>query len=243
MQMPWRRRTEVEEDASSWQVPYADLMTLLLAVFVLIASVSDVRPGKRFEAVSSGLRRALGFGRGSETTVVAAAGSVQAVVSMGQRLEQAGVRELRKTDEAVATGREARYEVNSDGDAVIVRLDGADAFDPGSWRLTSAADRTVDTIGRCLAAGRTWIEIRGRAEAGETQADSEPRAVLELPYQRATAVLAVLSRAGVAASRVSVNIGPGATTVRGPLGAGRDVEIIIHAVPATAVDASPRKSS
>jgi flagellar motor protein MotB len=242
MQAFWQRRVSAEDDASSWQVPYADLMTLLLAVFVLISAMSELRPGKRFDAVRGGLRSALGCGTQADLATTAAVAGKRGMPTLAQRLEQAGVRELRKVDEAIAAGEEVRYEVISDHGRVIICLDGADAFPAGSWHLTGAAERTIESIGRSLAGGEAWIQIQGHAAPGEVQGDAGMRSALDIPYQRAMAAFEVLGRAGVATSRISVSLGPAATVPRGPLGAGRNLEIVVHAVPATAVNISPGRN-
>jgi chemotaxis protein MotB len=53
-----RRRRETFDDSGGWLVTYADAITLLLAFFVMILSVSDLNQGK-VEALQEGLATAL----------------------------------------------------------------------------------------------------------------------------------------------------------------------------------------
>ena len=52
--MFWLKRMKRgDDDGWSWALPYGDLMCLLLAVFVMIAAMSELRAGERFDAVGS----------------------------------------------------------------------------------------------------------------------------------------------------------------------------------------------
>lgn len=49
-----RRRPSFDDSSSSWLMTYSDVITLLLAFFVMILSVSDLNQGK-IEALKEGL--------------------------------------------------------------------------------------------------------------------------------------------------------------------------------------------
>ena len=53
-----RRRPNFDDSSSSWLVTYSDAITLLLAFFVMILSVSDLNQGK-IEALKEGLSEAI----------------------------------------------------------------------------------------------------------------------------------------------------------------------------------------
>ena len=61
MEMFWLKRLKGHESRWQWALPYGDLMSLLLAVFVMIAAMSELRAGGRFEDVAGGVRSAFGF--------------------------------------------------------------------------------------------------------------------------------------------------------------------------------------
>jgi flagellar motor protein MotB len=232
----WRHRLNADDEGASWQIPYADLVTLLLAVFVLIATMSELRAGTRFDAVRGGLRMALGFGPGP---AAASQPAIEVTPSLAERLRLAGVRDLEMVEDAIASGREARYDVLSDPERVIVRMARADVFAPGSGQLGQAAEHTLQTVGRCLAGGQTRLEVCAYAGRDEAAPDGDLKAATDLPYARALACASVLTRVGVSPARLRVTAIPaGADT-------GRDLEkgldIIIRAAPVPRV--SPRKSS
>ena len=49
--MFWLRRFKNEDEGGSWLLAYGDLMSLLLAVFVMVAAMSELRGGSRFRMV------------------------------------------------------------------------------------------------------------------------------------------------------------------------------------------------
>ena len=63
MEMFWIKRLKSDESRWQWALPYGDLMSLLLAVFVMIAAMSEMRVDDRFQETASSVRSAFGFSR------------------------------------------------------------------------------------------------------------------------------------------------------------------------------------
>ena len=61
MNMFWLKRLKANESRGQWALPYGDLMSLLLAVFVMIAAMSELRVDGRFQDIAIGVRSAFGF--------------------------------------------------------------------------------------------------------------------------------------------------------------------------------------
>src|SRR5579871_547826 len=57
--MPRRKRHEEHEHHEAWAIPYGDLVTLLLAFFVVMYSMSEVNDGK-YRVLSNSLTEAFG---------------------------------------------------------------------------------------------------------------------------------------------------------------------------------------
>ena len=57
-------RLPIEEDrpsaAPAWVLPYGDMMSLLLACFVLLVSMSEIREDKKFQAMAVSLHQRFG---------------------------------------------------------------------------------------------------------------------------------------------------------------------------------------
>ncbi len=233
MRMFWSHRLRGEDDASGWQLPYADLMSLLMAVFVMIAAMSELRGGKRFEAVAGGLRAALGFsGRAADPLVPAA--DREGVAGRFERMRKAAL--LRASEDPLAS-----CTLVCDGASVTVCIPGGESFPAGSTQLSRSGRMAVARIAECLADGSAAVEIRGHAEGSEG-VEQDP---LDLSYERARAVADALAAAGVVRGRLTLSamgdrVPP--KDARQP-GAGRRVEVIVHAAPRAVSLASPRKSN
>jgi chemotaxis protein MotB len=231
--MFWVQRLKDEQPSSGWELPYADLVTLLLAVFVLIASMSELRPSARYASVSGSMRGALGFGAVEPASPVELRPSVPK--TLAQRLRAVGLSgaAVKEIDSDVLNA----CDVVEEADGVLIRVAGPACFDKLSARLKPAGESALTVLAGALAGGQARVEVRGHSGDGPVPADVHFRDGLDLSYQRARAVAEALSSAGVDAGRLEVIAcgdndplaGGGPESVPG---ANRRVEIIVRAVKA-----------
>jgi chemotaxis protein MotB len=57
-----RHEDERQPSAPAWALPYGDLMSLLLACFVLLVSMGEIRQDKKFQAMADSLQQRFGQG-------------------------------------------------------------------------------------------------------------------------------------------------------------------------------------
>jgi chemotaxis protein MotB len=239
--MFWVKRLKESSDTdSSWLLSYGDLVTLLLAIFVMISSMSDLRPSDRFAHVRNGMRLAFGFAA-SGTAVVPTAASRQPPTLL-QRLEQAGfaarsnVQLVGPDDEILAP---CDVLAGADGQ-VTLRIAGHACFSPASAALAPVARKALERLVVFLADGTSRIEIRGHADEGSLPPAALFRDGLDLSYARARAVAETLTRGGLDARRVFITAwadhdplsdAKTASTVHPaePEGMDRRIEIVVHA--------------
>ena len=94
----------------AWVIPYADMLTLLMALFMMLFAISSVDLAK-FEKLADGLKSALGQGggagvmEGGTSPMVGAGPAIVPVPDRGQLAEQALARE---EQEAVAAAEQKR---------------------------------------------------------------------------------------------------------------------------------------
>ncbi len=203
--MFWSKRLKQELDVdSSWVLSYGDLMTLLLAVFVMLAAMSDMGSGERFRRVSSGVRQAFGF---HGTALAGSAGhtAVRRPLTLIERLEQAGfthhsrVHLIGPDDEVLAP-----CDVVLSGEAVALQIAGRAAFPPASAALPPAAIKALRRIAGYLAEGTNRIEVRGHASEGPLPPGVPFRDGLDLSYARGRAVVEALAANGISRERLVV---------------------------------------
>jgi flagellar motor protein MotB len=233
MMMFWLKRLKQNEADSAWALSYGDLMSLLLAVFVMIAAMSELRQGEKFERVRASVLAALGFGEGGNTNRAPAPNEL----SLLERLERAGL-DVGAGGAMMERELADACEIRAERDRVVIRLAGSSTFDRFSARLRPQAQRLVERLAIQLKEGFAQLEIRGHGGDGEMPSGVAYRDAFDLSYQRARAVADLLQSNGVAVSRMRAT----ACGDSEPLlmdsqravatGVNRRVEIAVHAVPA-----------
>lgn len=251
---------EEEENAERWLITYADMITLLMAFFIMMYSMSVVDLQK-FEALAHAMGNA--FGAGSPEAATRAAGP--GLLGQGRTLAGRGAGPLsgsgnratlvnalrRELSRSLPPGLGDRVQVIHSGGTVTVRLR-ADAviFAAGSARLTTQARAILDAIGPTLRDAGAPLRVEGHTCDLPIRTERFP-SNWELSAQRAANVMAYLVRtAGVPAQEISA---AGFADTR-PLApntseAGRrrnrrvDIVIDATALAGTAADAAARGAS
>jgi len=198
----WVRRLKRGEHGSDWSLPYGDLMSLLLAVFVMIAAMSELKSGPRYAKVAGGVQRAFGFSAGGRARRerAQALGVPLSLLEQLERIDLRGGLGLRASD---GTGRAlAPCEVRSEPGRVVLRIPGQACFADFAAELEPGADRLLVLLADYLKEGRATLEIR--VGAGP---DAERNVVMlrdgcDLAYERARACAQALIRGGVDAERI-----------------------------------------
>lgn len=232
--MFWTRRYTETEGDSAWILSFADLMSLLMAVFIMIASVSELRHGRRFDRMRLSVQAAFGFPLTADESL-----EVSAAVrppTLAERLERLGL--------AAATGEVAESldlesqvpcDVVTRSDSVLIRIGGGAVFDSFSASLKPAGERLLRRLATYLGDGRGRIEVRCYAGDGSIPAEAPFRDASDLSYQRARAVASVLWAVGVPAQRVElvacgdVPLSAAETPAAGS-GVNRRIEIVVRVV-------------
>jgi chemotaxis protein MotB len=232
----WMNAGGGDDAQSTWALPFADLMSLLLAVFVMIAAMSELHKGRRFDIVGSAVRGSFGFAA-PDSLSPGPNGSARRV-SLIERLEQAGL-SLPAGARPAATDQDLAdcCEVVTGSDRVVIQLAGAVVFERFGAGLSPRGQHAIARIAEFLADGQARLEIRGHAGDGQLPGGTTFRDPVDLSYARARAVSDGLTRAGVSPLRVYITAcGDQDPVVLSPEAAGtgvnRRVEIIVHAAKA-----------
>jgi flagellar motor protein MotB len=233
--MFWVKRLKTAEEDVHWSVPYGDLMSLLLAMLVMIATMSELKAGSRYHRMAGGVRAAFGF---SEKPTRAAAVATARPVTLIERLEQvarsdAGPARLDLgSDESTAP-----CEVVREGDRLAMRVPADAAFEPFSGVPKPATDRLLGRLADFVAAGHGSVEVRAFADDGNMPAGAPFRDAWDLSYQRARAAAEVLTRRGVSRDRLCVIAMGNPKVLAGP------ADPTVRPTPATSPAASAPRSS
>lgn len=233
MRLFWLKRLREQRDGSSWALPFGDLMSLLLAVFVMIAAMSRLEAGPRFDSAGSAVRQAFGF-EVAHTGAVTNQNSDRWSALLA-RLSERGVHDAESLRRLEAD-RElfSACELELRRDSLLVRVNGDWLFDAHGAQVRERGLPVIERLAGLLAEGRARIEVRGHAGSGPTPAGALYRDALDLSYGRARAVSALLVARGVSQERLLVTAAgwtrpqPNVETAE-TQGRNRTVEIIVHA--------------
>ncbi|MBT9460724.1 MAG: flagellar motor protein MotD [Rugosibacter sp.] len=174
-----RRSTDENENHERWLVSYADFITLLFAFFVVMYAISSVNEGKyrvMSESIVSAFR--------SDTTepsgdiVAIRPGTLPKVTSRIQltpeQLKAEALRrakeerfrdltqELKKTLAPLMIEGKVRMVEGAFG--ITLNINASTLFLPGEARLSGEATRTLEEIGRDLAASDFAIRVEGHTD-------------------------------------------------------------------------------
>jgi chemotaxis protein MotB len=231
--MFWLKRLKAEKHESSWLLAYSDLVSLLLGVFVMIAAMSEMHTGMRFRMIRDGVRSAFGFD--SENDDLLFDGSRP--VTLGERLQQAGLRGSRGAGLDNSSNALACCDVIVEDERVMIRVAGAACFNECSTRLKTTGRRALSRLAEFLVGGQARVEVRGHCGMSSLPGEVPFRDAVDLSYQRARVAAKVLQQGGLQSQRLYVS----ALGDREPLvqkqprrdSAINDrIEIVVQAVPA-----------
>lgn len=178
--------------APSWVLTYADLMSLLLCFFILLASLSQVKV-EDYRAVVREIQRAFGLVGGSGPGG-SGAGVNRGGEPAGQLIEV--LRELAtqasnkgKVGNALDPGPAGKHDsvrVVRRGEQFV--MGSRITFEPGSTDLTEGARSDLKAIAELIRGHNNVVELRGHASAMEQGVGDARRDLEDLSYARAKAV-------------------------------------------------------
>lgn len=204
--MRHRREDDDADKPDRWLISYADFITLLFALFVVLYAYSQVNEGK-YKALSESLGEA--FGR-SGSGILPAAGRVignqQAPMSPDSRADEriemrsrtlGGLRDaLRRM---VDTG-EVRITESPDG--VVIDFTASALFDTGVAEPSARAREAITAAARLVSATDYRVTVEGHTD--DTPISTRTFASnWELSAARAAAVARLFEAEGVAGSRLT----------------------------------------
>jgi len=227
-----------------WIVSYADMLTVLMCLFLVLFAMSSIDANKYAQLRDS---LATGFGTTPSTNVDSAIGVIVEPEYVGKEgvgftsaiTEQTSLQQAKKevaTFEAIvakvnsglkAQGLQDQVGYQVDGRGLTIKLIGGQTFfEPNRAELLEAALATVQTIGPALQGIPNQISIEGYADP--TPASPPYASNWELAGARSTAVLRYLVEVdGLDPSKISAVSFGSARPVPGDLSLSRRVDVVV----------------
>lgn len=183
-----------KEGSPEWVVTFSDMMSLLMAFFVILISMSSIKKDE-FRAEGAAIKTAI-------VGVTGGAGPLAATgMTLFQKLNamaamQATHRNHSNTDQAGMSGKEATVTRIREGSMFAVG--GRITFDPGSADLSEQDKRQLRAVADLIRGTTNIVELRGDAATMELgRADDRFASLWDLSYARARSVLRYLTSEAV----------------------------------------------
>jgi chemotaxis protein MotB len=203
--MTLRRKKSVEdkENLERWLLTYADLITLLLAFFIILYVFSK-QDSKKYEAMTMQLKAIFSGGSG----VVNEGGRTGAQVLEGNIEGPSNIEIRRQLEEQIngisqAVGQENNISVITDERGIVIRIMDKAFYDTGKADLKDKARVTLDRIAPVIKSLTNEIRIEGHTD-NVPISTAEFKSNWELSVRRATEVIRYLvEKGGLSPRRIS----------------------------------------
>jgi chemotaxis protein MotB len=206
--MARRRPHEEHTNHESWAIPYGDLVTLLLAFFVVMYSISTVNEGK-YRVVSDSLNAAFrGDPQGPQPVQVGvpAATTVAApIVQLQNDVRTMALRQMaREAEEAMSPLiAQGLVDVQQGDGFVEIAIRSDILFSSGSALLADAAQPVIRQLAEVLRAFPNSIQVKGHTD-NVPISGGVYRSNWELSAGRAASVVHIMEEGGIDPRRLSV---------------------------------------
>jgi chemotaxis protein MotB len=204
-----KKQPEEHENMERWLITYADLITLLLAFFILMYTMSK-QDSKKYQEVAAHLKAiftgsnavlATGTVAGKVPIELSFKGGVEDIAALKEQLEK----ELRETGDKGAADAMQAISVISDERGLVLRAMEKAFFDTGKADLTTRARSALDGIVPMLTTMPNQVRVEGHTDNVPINT-SEFRSNWELSVRRATEVVRYLvERQGFPPDRISAS--------------------------------------
>lgn len=204
---------EKPENNERWIVSYADMLTLLFALFVVLYATSDANPNK-LKQVKVSIDRAFSVGISNGDS------GASAIFDSGGGGMTEGINEVKSRnfitltttlgDFAKQKGLDNRIQVHSDSTSITISLSDNLLFDSGSADLKPGAQAVLTEVASALSGLPNEIRIEGHTDNVPVNSPEFPTN-WELSGERATRVLRFIAATGAFQPRQLYTSGYGDT--------------------------------
>lgn len=161
-----KHKPHEEEGGEAWLLPYSDLMTLLLAVFIVLFAVSNIDKAKseQMSAEFSEQMMNKSYNAASAVEVPNATPTgtaIQQIENEKDKLEALKA-ELDKKLESEHLTSSVKTSIDERG--LVISLNNAIFFDPGSAELKIDTEKTLLEIGNTISVMNNYIRVEGHTD-------------------------------------------------------------------------------
>ena len=185
---------------------WADMITLLMTFFVVLASMGKIAEDDKFKAVVESMQETFGyFTPGSKIDMSSPGMNSLSLVNKLQEAmggKQGKNRAANKSPRPGQVGQSAQ--VRNIRDGLMITVGGVTAFDEGSAALLPAAKEDLLQVTSVIKGYRNKVQVRGHTSRRALPAGSPFKDHVELSYARARAVAEFLTANDIKSERLTL---------------------------------------
>jgi chemotaxis protein MotB len=202
-----KKKATAEAGAPAWMVTYGDMVTLLLTFFVLLLAMSEVKQDQRMLDFMQAIKEAFGYAGGDRHLPNEEVQVPRNIPEMQALIMTIYPDNLGYTSDQGPQGKRERVTTIRPGDHY--QPGGRFHFSELSAELGENEIKALGEYARQLRGYTTLIEVRGHCNKRPVDG-TKFSDLMDLSYQRARAVAAVLIANGIDPQRINI-VGAGTT--------------------------------
>jgi len=189
-----KHRPHEEEGGEAWLLPYSDLMTLLLAVFIVLFAVSNIDKAKSEQMAAEFSQQMMNKSYNAASAVevpdaTPTGAAIQQIENEKDRMEALKAELDAKLKKENLT---ASVKTSIDERGLVISLNNAIFFDSGSAELKKDYEKTLLEIGNMISVMNNFIRVEGHTD-NVPMNSSQYRSNWELSATRAANVVRLLT--------------------------------------------------
>ena len=213
---------DASDSAPAWMVSYGDLMSLLLTLFVMLVSMSEIRQNDKFQGVADSLHEQFSLNQSAAGGLPGDLKPRNAPLAVLAVAGREARRRVMQPLGRIATTQDDRESWSGIFAASqVAAATGTIAFAPLTSELSSEMQSKLQEIAESISGLPHSVEVRGLAD---------PSGDLDLAWQRAHATARqLIDRHGIEPERVRITVAarPAATAISGPADASEKSMVIV----------------
>jgi chemotaxis protein MotB len=216
---------DCQPGAPMWMATFSDLVTLMMAFFVMLVAMANFDDTQRIEAVIESMQKALGVS-GYDRKALGTA-KEQSFTEAIRRMQMLNPTEVKMTQAMAKHVSDDFIRVTSTEHELRIRLPEKVFFQPGSATVHPGAYALLADVGQIIAEDELSVRVEGYADGTGSE-----KANWELSGDRALAVVMALREKGPVPGKNLSSVAMGAFQPGAAIGEEADwnrrVELVVH---------------
>lgn len=153
-----------EEGGEAWLLPYSDLMTLLLAVFIVLFAVSNINHSKAEQMSDEFSKQMMNKSYNAAAMSMQNDPKEEGAASDQSELQKMEALKAELDEKLKSENLTASVKTSIDERGLVVSLNNAIFFDPGSAELKSENEKTLLEIANMISVMNNFIRVEGHTD-------------------------------------------------------------------------------